>query len=445
MGEYKTRSRVTRKSPDFFYRIDDGPKEFWQSMGPNYATTQTTESYRTSKADGEWSEEVISDFLDTTRNAFTQPADPSFDTGHPFHTTKLSWRLSHPNWHSYGYDNWGTKFWFQGPLAPITNTSDTNFLAGKFPAVPRLSETEITRFGSHAISKTAPTNPNANLAQFIGELFEELPAIVGLGLLKSRGETLRSAGGEYLNVEFGWKPFLSDLRKICKAVSNSSKLIKQFRRDSGRLVRRGLSFPPVVSGSDPKQVNRPGQVLWGLPYTGLEYLFQSGSNPFPPVFESNSRSEKIWFKGAFTYYLQASDDALSRLESFEQQANHLLGTRLDPALVWELAPWSWLADWFGTMGDFLTSSTLLASDGLVMKYGYLMRTTREFNTYVIPDGVVFSGNLHTGPITSVLFRETKERVRATPYGFGLKPVNFNPTQWAILGALGLTKAPGVLP
>jgi hypothetical protein len=450
MGEYKTRSRVTRKAPTFFYAIDNGPKTFWQDMGRNYETTQTTESFRTSKALGEFGGELTEDsssvkeFLDVTRNGFTE-RDTQFDTGHPFHTSKLSWRLSHPNWHSYGYDAYGTKFWFQGPLVPVTNTSDTNFLAGKFPAVPRLSTSDASRYGATAVAHTAPASPHANLASFLGELLESVPQLIGVGLLKDRAGTLHSSGGEYLNVEFGWKPFVNDLRKLANSVVNSTRLIRQFKRDSGKLVRRKFAFPPIVSGSDPTVVNRPGQVLWGLPYVGLEYLFQSGSNPFPQVLQSSAKSETIWFSGAFTYHLEASDSLLGKLERYEQLANNLLGTRLTPAVVWELTPWSWLADWVGTIGSFVQSSTLLSADGQVMKYGYLMRTTREFNQYSIPSGLTFSGGLKTGPITSTLFRETKERVKATPYGFGLKDVDFNPTQWAILAALGLTKAPRVLP
>jgi hypothetical protein len=37
--------------------------------------------------------------------------------------------------------------------------------------------------------------------------------------------------------------------------------------------------------------------------------------------------------------------------------------------------------------------------------------------------------------------DQKERVRATPYGFGLDLGSLNPRQWAILASLGLTRAP----
>jgi len=43
---------------------------------------------------------------------------------------------------------------------------------------------------------------------------------------------------------------------------------------------------------------------------------------------------------------------------------------------------------------------------------------------------------------STSFRTTrKQRFRANPYGFARNPNSFSGKQWAILGALGLTKAP----
>jgi hypothetical protein len=134
----------------------------------------------------------------------------------------------------------------------------------------------------------------------------------------------------------------------------------------------------------------------------------------------------------------------AKLESYEQKAN-ILGTRLTPEVLWELAPWSWLFDWQANVGDILSNLSLLSADGLVMRYGYLMCHTLAYNRYVIPAGARFTPGVETGPIFTVLGRETKERVRATPYGFGLNPDSFSIRQWAILGALGLTKTPRALP
>lgn len=453
-GEYKTRSRVIKSAQKAYLGFGEGRtwRDWWALDPSRYNLTQSTESYRISRA----SETLVSDadflaqsaeFSDVTRNGFTEPSDPNWDTGHPFYTTKTSLRLSHPSWSSYFWDIDGSKVRVKAPLLPLVYHPNTSDNAGIFPAAPRLNTNEISSYGAKAIGHAAPTNPHSNLAQFLGEFISDgLPMLVGLGTLQNRAEVVRSAGGEYLNVQFGWKPLISDVKKFATVAARSAEMVRQFQRDSGRLVRRSYAFPTIVSGDDPTNNRVAGQTLFGMPpsiFNGR--LFEPGSEVYPQVLESSVKAEDYWFKGAFMYYLEADKTVLGKLERFEQLSNNLLGTRLTPDVLWELAPWSWLVDWLGTFGDFLHASSLLSSDSLVMKYGYLMRKTVEFNQYSIPDGVTFAGGLKTGPINSVFLRETKERVKATPYGFSLSASSFSAQQWAILGALGLSRAPGILP
>jgi len=152
----------------------------------------------------------------------------------------------------------------------------------------------------------------------------------------------------------------------------------------------------------------------------------------------------VWFSGAYTYHLPTDDGLIGRLERYEAEADRLLGIELTPAVLWELTPWSWLVDWLFDIGNLFQTSTLLSSDGLGLKYGYLMCHTRETHTYSWQKGIQFINGTSSGPIYNTLRRETKERVKATPYGFGSAVTGFTSHQWAILGALGLTKAPNVL-
>jgi len=153
-------------------------------------------------------------------------------------------------------------------------------------------------------------------------------------------------------------------------------------------------------------------------------------------------SETYWFSGAFTYYLSPGKDLLGRMVRYEQLANKLLGSRLTPEVLWELAPWSWLVDWFVDIQTALRTATLLENDGLVVRYGYLMRTTARVNTVTV-DRIRFKPKtLYNIAHSKHLL--VKERARSTPFGFGLNPNTFSARQWAILGALGLTKAPKTL-
>lgn len=424
---------MSRSNPD----ADGGPTNL---SSPALQPTQTTYSYRTERIADELSPQAIKEFLDVTRNGFTE-TNPQWDTGHSFHTTKTSIRLSHRDFRHFAFYD-GVKVFREGPLVP-TLKPEYGYV-GTFPAVPRLSASDISKYGAKAIGATAPTNSNANLSQALGELIvDALPRVAGLTLLNSKNGILNSIGGEYLNYAFGIVPLISDVESVAKAVINSSRLIRQYKRDSGKLVRRRYTFPLEVESSTQENIGHDRYVFDGYDsWTDSPWYAGVTENLVSSVSKQTEIRKKTWFAGAFMYHLEADDSVIGKLNRFEELANHLLGTRVTPSTLWELTPWSWFGDWLGTIGDVLHTSDLLSSDGLVMKYGYLMRHTLHHDTYIMPSGKTFSGGVKTGPVSYRLSRETKERVQATPYGFGLKPsIDFNAKQWAILGALGLTKAP----
>jgi hypothetical protein len=135
---------------------------------------------------------------------------------------------------------------------------------------------------------------------------------------------------------------------------------------------------------------------------------------------------------------------VDNLDKWDAEANKLFGTRLTPATVWNLAPWSWAADWFSNTGDVLNNISAFGSDSLVLKYGYIMRKTREMQQSIWQGYV----NTPTGANQFVTAREafgheTRVRLRATPYGFGIDMGSFTPRQIAISAAVGITQAPRI--
>jgi len=436
MGTTQTQNRDLPDGPwlqylDYKTAID--PARPYGKAPSSLTPTQTTTSYRTSD-DGATDEEIAAEWLRVTSNGFT--TNSRYDNGHEFFTTKTSHRFSHKHFVYEVPTLYGIKQ-YSGPLVPNAGGSSP---WGTYPAVVRLSQTEIADYGSRAISATAPTAPKANLATFLGEARESLPSVAGLSVLKDRAQGFKAYGSEYLNVQFGWKPFVSDIRKMVQALQNSSAILHQFERDSGRVVRRRYGFPDVTTSSFIENANNYADCLSGLGGSaGDDFL--TTANRTRLVSREDTMVQKTWFSGAFQYALPISDDVVSKLEGFEARANHLLGTRLTPEVLWELTPWSWLLDWVGTIGQSISAATLLQNDSLVIRYGYLMRQTVQQRTYRVLD-LSFRGQKSSmGTISHTLRRETKERVRATPYGFGLTPASFTAQQWAILGALGLTKSP----
>lgn len=315
---------------------------------------------------------------------------------------------------------------FEGCMIPNASTN-----AFPFPAWAR--QHEMAAMGTTAIARCLPTNSNAGLAVTLGELKREgLPSIIGSDLFKTRAREFRSYGSEYLNVEFGWKPFVSDITKFADSVVRSEKIIAQHRKDHGKRVKRSYSFPvekEIVYGT-PWQTTPLPALASGF------YLDNTGEQQ-----TITTTTTKTWFNGCFTYFIPVGDSQLAEIRRFEQEANKLLGTRLTPDTLWNLSPWSWAADWVSNIGDIIHNASAFMNDGLVMHYGYIMRNVR-MEELITHSGVTFSNGGSSGTLSMRRFREYKQRYSATPYGFGLNIDTFSTRQQSIIGALGVTKVPG---
>lgn len=321
--------------------------------------------------------------------------------------------------------------WDQHTICPTVNwpftrgtigiQSVVGYSFGSSPAVIG-SGSIINAFGTNAIAAVLPTNPNSNLAVAIGELKRDgLPRLPGESM-RDQVDAARRAGDEYLNVEFGWLPLISDLRAFYSSVRNARALINQYTRDSNRKIRRRFVTPTLSTQST---------------YSGTAIC--SGQNTFGTDGTVDYRSDTdLWFSGAFKYHIPIDTNFITRLERYESLSYHLFGTRITPELVWELAPWSWAVDWFTNMGSVIHNISLLGSDGLVMQYGYAMRHMRVEE--VARCHAVGQGTSTPGPLVERrIGTEWKQRVRANPYGFGIDDTDLSDRQLAILAALGLTR------
>jgi hypothetical protein len=280
----------------------------------------------------------------------------------------------------------------------------------------------LNAFGTSAVARVLPTNPNSSLSTALGELKKDgLPSLPG-SRMREQTDLARRAGNEFLNVEFGWLPLLNDVRAFADSVKRSRQLIDQYRRDSDRKIRRRFVPAPLVN--DVQVFNRTGIATGGS---------------FLPVTITRTERQEFWFSGAFRYHVPIGDDFYSRLRRYEQYSHLLFDTRLTPELLWNLAPWSWAIDWFSNAGDVIHNISLLGSDGLVMQYGYAMRyslideTARGFVSFT-SNGKKVAGNL-----SRTFATETKQRRPAHPYGFGIDDLSLSAIQLAILSALGLTR------
>lgn len=422
-GYFTDKRSVPRQMPGTYF-LPDGRK---LDASISYTDLQTTYSFRSSRA--QEIAQLAESWRNTTINGFTEMSTKQ-DTGHPFRTFTQIENYSHEHVSSkLGSER------YVGALSPVRVG-----VAQDYPAFSSMPIDEIKLYGNKAIKKTSPTYPEVNLSTSAAELFREgLPSYhLKTPYFNSQGKfDSKNIGSDYLGAVFTWQPFITDVLRTIKALVSASETLTQYSRDSGRLVRRRYHFKQERSTT----VSEP--TGGAIRYSGFPTsLYQPTSETRRFLVTSQTITSR-WFSGAFIYYINAGDSLLDRLAEFEQKGNRLLGLRITPETLWELIPWSWLVDWFVCIQDALAVSTSLQTDGLVLKYGYLMRHQVLKNTYTVTGAPVYGATV--GAVRHSYTVVQKERVKATPYGFGVNLSGLSSSQWAILAALGLTKAPNILP
>lgn len=352
------------------------------------------------------------------------------DVGGVFRSTKGTVTHS-PHMANAHRTSLGVTYNYVGPLYVDVNGAPVSHYGAQHS-----SDNQLLAVGTTAIARSIPTAPAANVSVMLAELFREgVPKAIGATALKNRFSDYRDIGNEYLNYQFGWAPIVSDLKSVAKAISDSDKILRQLERDSGRNVRRKFAFPSESSGAVIPQTSGP--------YYAVPVL---NGNIHQGTFKktiTTSYSKRQWFSGCFTFHFGLSDKQRGGLADQAKKARVLLGLELTPETVWNLTPWSWMADWAFNAGDIFTNMSRFANDDLAMRYGYIMEQVESSQTVLLSDFPVSNAAGIRFPQSASAYRSysSKLRLPATPYGFGLNTAGFTTRQWAILGALGISRGP----
>jgi len=307
-----------------------------------------------------------------------------------------------------------------GVIPPTTayKVAMQSIAKGKFPALPSSLGTDrvaLWGLGSTAIARSIPDIPEFSLFRFVGELREGLPKIPLKLLAKER--KLRNVGGEYLNVQFGVMPMISDLQKFLEALQHPAlrSAVKHQLNEEFR-VRKVID----------KGTNSVTRSTTATERATVSNLTASSG------YVTTVSKFRIWSSCSFAYYQVTALDRL--LDDLDNQLGGLgaVPTAID---MWNLLPWSWLIDWFTNFNHVITNLSYLGRDGLYLQRGYIMGSFSDVETSH-SSGILYGNGVST---TGVRTFERKYRVRASPFGFGLSWADFSPFQLSILGSLGLNR------
>jgi hypothetical protein len=341
----------------------------------------------------------------------------SFQTGPQHFSQQLPW--GNPM-------NPGVNHIYCEPVARIGFvTSDT---VDMFHGEPSSSSgSEMDFWGAKAIEKCIPTNPVAEAQVLAGNTLQKgLPKIPFRDWEKIT-RTAKYAGNNYLNLNFGWKPFVSDLRKLGHAIKERDSILTKYHAESGKLLHRSYHFPEERVCTT---TIRPG-TYYPAPFGDSDYFIPH--EHVGRLTETITTVTNRWFKGTFTYYLPK----MGSVEGHIADANKLLGAGITPEVVWDLTPWSWAINWFVDTGTLVHNLSQFIQDGLVMPYAYIMEHTIVTSQYHL-EGVAFKSYPGRYSFTQTFKTEVKQRRAATPWGFGSDFDGFTDRQTAIIAALGLS-------
>lgn len=311
--------------------------------------------------------------------------------------------------------------------------------------------------GTNFIRKFRPGNPIGTLGRFVAEL-HDLPRLPLL--FQARAKKFRDLGSEYLNAEFGWIPFVNDVINLGHTQLRIQSELDKLVKNNGIRVKRRSKRELVLTGDEWKFSTYPRPFGWvGNPSINdteeLKDFYTFG--PYNSGVDSSISGETIlswrhstevvtWFVGTFTYYVP--DIGSSK---WTDRAKAVLsGLVVTPNELWQVYPWTWLADWFGNVGTILSNLSANAVDNEVFENLHVMETitdrldveafvTWDFHEQEI-GGVPFTAvDPGSEKVSYSHIEKQKLRQKASPYGFGLNYADFSFRQKSILAALALSR------
>jgi hypothetical protein len=339
-------------------------------------------------------------------------------------------------------------------------------IAGKTIAnVPSLSQ-----YHTAAWDQLKPKLPKAGLAQFIYEL-KDLPGQLqttaelfhlrwkelssGLRNRDPRAPGLfvpymgpKEASDQFLNEEFGWKPFISDIQKLFDVFLNTTEYIANIVRDNGQWIRKRRVLEESDVFSSPASVGLGSATIPSSEMRDVEGfpMCQLMNTPFSGqgrgyCVQSNRDISRVWAVGDFKFYRDEFDVPIDQnsidLINSVRRLITIYGLRINPTLLYKVYPWTWAVDWFTGLGKHIERLDDFIQDGIVSRGLCVMKTT----TKVMTKTSVL--NFYSGQLTLNFQRwytfKQREYADTGLYGFNVPWNQLTPRQWAILGAIGISR------
>ena len=388
---------------------------------------------------------------ETEAGLFSNERGSTTDTGHAFGSLKALrscysgtldlYRANRPSSTNFQGDIWGSAM---GPT--IFNATPYHY---GFPD-SSTSPLEVDNANRQATTNrffamTAPDRKEASVGSTLIELIRgDVPSLLKnfRTLMEGRKSVANAIGSEALNLTFGWTPLIQEYANVIKTGMAIERTVyyESFRR------KRHWVGPSYRKEEQP-------DVALSFSTTPYDSSSLPEGTIGPALSSSVLYSSQVVTTAVEDYMLTSKYVGLAkagrRANSFSDRAMEVaqrLGVVDDPEMLWDLTPYSWLVDWFTTMGESIANArtyaplngrytadyAFMTTKHVANKSGGLLRRISEPSQYE-------RGHSLTSA-RSELSTVSKWRERATPFGFGTQLGSLSASQFGILVALGMAKS-----
>lgn len=297
------------------------------------------------------------------------------------------------------------------------------------------------------IASANPWAPKASLAVTVMELLTgDVPSVFKnlRRYLTDLQSLKKTAGSDWLNVQFGWVPLISDIMDAVKVLYQLHLLL--YGSNERRRGREGdlgtwsrfIDSTPSVSARNPILGSALGQKV-------VDTVGSASSPPniAPPTGRwSRTFTVRADYRFSARYHRGARPNQTEF--SYIDRAVELLGLELTPDVLWQLTPWTWLLDWATNLGSISQNLSTLDWSNVLLDYAYLTyRIRTDSSMSVVTPGRWTQGTALTyeSPLflSNRVTTDEKIREQASPFGFSVNWNGLSPFQLSILAALGMSR------
>lgn len=324
------------------------------------------------------------------------------------------------------------------------------------------AEAEARSIAGRLLRESRPPVERLNLFRSVAEQ-KDAPLLLRMTNYIPRSP--KHFGEAVLNFLFGLKPTGEDIGRaveLCLRTIDSTQALLESEDIQERRynvhVMQNQSISGTASGSynstssSGVEVNLAQKLIWKgffLTYSGVPGNFGNVTNAnlnWMYTVYQQIRTHATW-----EYFVPRPLELEKRLPAYRQAAENVLRTvKFDASVVYDLTPWTWLANWFVDIGGLLRyQEQILQNQQVMTNSGYTI--TSYIDAQVNYTGQTRKDYEGTGSYfklhklnhpSSVSRLRIKRVVRepCSPYSVG-PTWDLSPQQWAILGALGLSRGP----